>query len=99
MCQAYKVSFADPEFRDDCNFVLFTESELEEITATNLKARRHYSPPAPVSPTLEELCDQLLGVAVAVLPTLIEPAPTEAPEVEENTPTAEPILIEGSPGQ
>lgn len=68
-----------------------------EIAATDLKAGRHWSSPAPVSPTLEELCDQLRGVAIAVEATSAELAPIKAPEVEEPTPTAEPILIEGSP--
>lgn len=92
-----KGSFANPKFKGSCSFAPFTKSELEEVAATDGKVRRHESQPAPVSPTLEELCDQFRGAKIAVEPTLMEPASTEAPEVVEPAPKAEPILVEGSP--
>lgn len=91
MCPAYEGSYVDLKFRNSCDFVLFTESELAEIASNDLKEGRHWRTPNPMSPTLEELCDQLWGAAVVVELTSTEPTSTEAPEA------VEPILIEGSP--
>lgn len=73
MCMEHESSYANPEFRNDCNFVPFTESKLAEIAATELKEGRHWSLPTLVSPNLAELCDQFRGVTMAVEPTLEEP--------------------------
>lgn len=40
MCRAYESSYANPDFRNGCNFILFTDSELAEITTTDQKERR-----------------------------------------------------------
>lgn len=58
MCRAFEGSYANPEFRSCCDFVLFTESELPEIAAADQKVERQWTPPAPVHPDLVELCDQ-----------------------------------------
>lgn len=59
ICRVFERSYAISEFKNDCNFVPFTESELAEIAAANQKARREWTPPASVHPDLAELCDQL----------------------------------------
>lgn len=41
MCQAYEGSYANPEFRNDYDFVPFMESESVEIVANDLKEERH----------------------------------------------------------
>lgn len=83
MCRVYESSYANPKFRSGCDLAkapmqasMQTESELAEITATNLKERRHWSPPAPMSLILSKLCDQLRG---GTEPTPEEPASVEEP--------------------
>lgn len=73
MCREYESSYANPEFRNYCDFVSFTESNLVEIATTDLKEGRQWSLPTLVSPKLAELCDQFRGVAMAVEPTPEEP--------------------------
>lgn len=40
MCRAYESSYANPEFRNGCDFFPFTDSELAEIADTDLKEGR-----------------------------------------------------------
>lgn len=87
MCRAYEGSYANLKFRDSCNFVPFTESELAEIVATDLKDERQWSLSAPISPNLLELCVRYRDAVVVAEPTGEDPAVVELPHVVESPAT------------
>lgn len=91
MCREYEGSYADPKFRDGCDFVPFTESKLAKIVATNLREGRQWSLSATISPNLLELCARYREAMVVAEPTREETAVAELP------PVAESLVIEQDP--
>lgn len=45
MCWTYEGSYTDPNFRDGCDFLLYTEDELKEIIEMDREAERLWNPP------------------------------------------------------
>lgn len=80
MCRAYESSYANLEFRNGCNFIPFTESELSKIVVTDLK----------------ELCDQLRGRSMVVEPSPQEPIPVGEPAVVQPSVAEIPTVEEGA---
>lgn len=68
MFRAYKGSYMDPEFRSGCEFVPYTEGELQEIADSDMKAGRHWSPPPQTLPTLAEMCERANRTGTAEQP-------------------------------
>lgn len=100
-CRIFEGSYANPNFKSVCDFILFTQSELAEIAAYDEKEGRHWSPPALASPTLEELCERLRGEAEVVETATTEATPVafsasaEAPAaIAELADAAEPAVAE-----
>lgn len=59
MCWTYEGSYTDPNFRDGCDFLLYTEDELKEIIEMDREAERLWNPPPQILSTLAELCERV----------------------------------------
>lgn len=55
MCEAFDSNYTNPDFRDGCDFVPYTENELKEIYDLDKNEGRQWNPPPPISPNLEDL--------------------------------------------
>lgn len=51
MCKAFDSIYTNPNFRNGCDFVPYTENELKEIYELDQNEGRQWTPPPPISPS------------------------------------------------